>query len=133
MCLFTDTNAVPPSFPVCYYATRNFMCQQALGLKMVFNRPVPVDHLESAIADSASLHRVQLLPLPLLPPFPRCIRGPSEYAGIRPASEYLTVSIDAYSQSVPRPTSRSTSSPSRIHPCTLLSIRYKYVYARGAP
>ncbi|KAI9453216.1 hypothetical protein BJY52DRAFT_1123768 [Lactarius psammicola] len=51
--LSADTNAVPPSFPVCYYATRNFMCQQALGLKMVFNRPVPVDHLESAIADKA--------------------------------------------------------------------------------
>ncbi|KAI9448733.1 hypothetical protein BJY52DRAFT_305621 [Lactarius psammicola] len=77
-----DTNTIPPSFPDSYYAACNFMRQQALVLKMVFNRPVPVNHLVSAIADSASLHRVQLLPHPLFPPFPRCIRGPSEYAGI---------------------------------------------------
>ncbi|KAI9442839.1 hypothetical protein BJY52DRAFT_449815 [Lactarius psammicola] len=70
--------------------------QRALVLKMVFNRPVPVDHLVSAIAADR----------------------------IRPASEYFAVSIDAHSQSVPRPTSRSTSSPSGIHlvPCCLYGI-----------
>ena len=30
----------------------NFMRQQAMGSKMVFNRPVPVNRLVSAIADS---------------------------------------------------------------------------------
>lgn len=32
----------------------NFMRQQAMASKMVFNRPVPVNRLVSAIADSAS-------------------------------------------------------------------------------
>jgi hypothetical protein len=32
----------------------NFMRQQAMSSKMVFNRPVPVNRLVSAIADSMS-------------------------------------------------------------------------------
>jgi 20S proteasome subunit alpha 6 len=39
-----DTNLLPNS---------NFMRQQAMSSKMVFNRPVPVNRLVSAIADSA--------------------------------------------------------------------------------
>ena len=36
------------------YLCSNFMRQQAMASKMVFNRPVPVNRLVSAIADSAS-------------------------------------------------------------------------------
>jgi hypothetical protein len=39
----------------------NFMRQQAMGSKMVFNRPVPVNRLVSAIADSASCPASQFL------------------------------------------------------------------------
>ena len=35
-------------------AYSNFMRQQAMASKMVFNRPVPVNRLVSTIADSAS-------------------------------------------------------------------------------
>jgi hypothetical protein len=36
------------------YACSNFMRQQAMASKMVFNRPVPVNRLVSTIADSTS-------------------------------------------------------------------------------
>lgn len=39
----------------------NFMRQQAMGSKMVFNRPVPVNRLVSAIADSASCYAPSFL------------------------------------------------------------------------
>ena len=37
----------------------NFMRQQAMASKMVFNRPVPVNRLVSVIADSTFHHRFQ--------------------------------------------------------------------------
>jgi hypothetical protein len=59
----------------------NFMRQQAMGSKMVFNRPVPVNRLVSAIADSAScVSRSDEADARAV------IRGPGEYAGIRSAS-----------------------------------------------
>jgi len=36
----------------------NFMRQEAMAEKMVFNRPIPVNRLVSAIADSAFLHYI---------------------------------------------------------------------------
>ena len=39
---------------LCMRACSNFMRQQAMASKMVFNRPVPVNRLVSTIADSAS-------------------------------------------------------------------------------
>jgi 20S proteasome subunit alpha 6 len=38
---------------VCVRVRSNFMRQQAMASKMVFNRPVPVNRLVSTIADSA--------------------------------------------------------------------------------
>src|SRR6266702_1254168 len=64
----------------------NFMRQQAMGSKMVFNRPVPVNRLVSAIADSSSCPVPPLLPSVPATKLTRRIRGPGEYAGIRPAS-----------------------------------------------
>jgi hypothetical protein len=43
-----------PFLCICVRACSNFMRQQAMGSKMVFNRPVPVNRLVSTIADSAS-------------------------------------------------------------------------------
>jgi hypothetical protein len=58
----------------------NFMRQQAMSSKMVFNRPVPVNRLVSAIADSTSCPSLPAAKLTSR------IRGSGEYAGIRPAS-----------------------------------------------
>ena len=45
-------------------AYSNFMRQQAMASKMVFNRPVPVNRLVSTIADSASFPSLSLHVLP---------------------------------------------------------------------
>ena len=112
----------------------NFMRQQAMGSKMVFNRPVPVNRLVSAIADSA-------LPLPPIPPakadarcFQRLRLIHRNTVGVRTASGSLSSgwtipahtctssrrvalpsstspSRSARAARVPRPTSRSTLSP----------------------
>ena len=82
-----------PFLCVCVRACSNFMRQQAMASKMVYNRPVPVNRLVSTIADSASL--------PLLSTcFPQGVegslfiiwltrkfhsRGPGKHAGIRKA------------------------------------------------
>jgi hypothetical protein len=49
-----------PFLCVCVRACSNFMRQQAMGSKMVFNRPVPVNRLVSTIADSASFPSLSL-------------------------------------------------------------------------
>ena len=49
---------------LCIRACSNFMRQQAMGSKMVFNRPVPVNRLVSTIADSASFFSLYLYVLP---------------------------------------------------------------------
>ena len=54
-----------PSLCICVRACfSNFMRQQAMGSKMVFNRPVPVNRLVSTIADSASFFSLYLYVLP---------------------------------------------------------------------
>lgn len=51
-------------FSLCMRAYSNFMRQQAMASKMVFNRPVPVNRLVSTIADSTSFlsHTLDVLP-----------------------------------------------------------------------
>jgi hypothetical protein len=53
-----------PFLCVCVRASSNFMRQQAMASKMVFNRPVPVNRLVSTIADSASFPSLSLYVLP---------------------------------------------------------------------
>ena len=47
----SEYNIHPKANPLLH---SNFMRQQAMSSKMVFNRPVPVNRLVSAIADSSS-------------------------------------------------------------------------------
>jgi len=67
------------------------MRQQAMASKMVFNRPVPVNRLVSAIANSTSFVSL-IAPLFRLSTTKKLLtrnnvtpRGPGEHAGIRPA------------------------------------------------
>ena len=79
---------------LCMRACSNFMRQQAMASKMVFNRPVPVNRLVSTIADSASFPPLSLRTSSRVER-ERFIsrqltrtshsRGPGKHAGIRPA------------------------------------------------
>ena len=53
-----------PFLFVCIRMCSNFMRQQAMASKMVFNWPVPVNRLVSTIADSASFPSLYLYVLP---------------------------------------------------------------------
>ena len=83
-----------PFLCICVRACSNFMRQQAMGSKMVFNRPVPVNRLVSTIADSASFFSLYLYVLPsvggslfIIRLTRKChSRGPSKHSGIRKAS-----------------------------------------------
>ena len=57
--LTSDARVLRYAWTICAYKSdilklyaSNFMRQQAMASKMVFNRPVPVNRLVSAIADS---------------------------------------------------------------------------------
>ena len=101
-----DTKAVPLSFHISYYTMQQLNAPASLwGPKWCSNGPSPST---ASYPPSPTLHCVPLLSRPLFPPFPYRIRGPDGYAGIRLASEYLAVSVDACNQRVLRPTLRST-------------------------
>ncbi len=51
---------IDPFLYVSIHTCSNFMRQQAMASKMVFNRPVPVNRLVSTIADSASFPSLSL-------------------------------------------------------------------------
>ena len=83
-----------PSLCVCVRAYSNFMRQQAMASKMVFNRPVPVNRLVSTIADSAPFPSFSLYVPPggwegslFIIQLTRKShsRGPGKHAGIRKA------------------------------------------------
>ncbi|KAI9442838.1 hypothetical protein BJY52DRAFT_1229080 [Lactarius psammicola] len=104
-----DTKTVPLSIPNSYYTMQQLNAPASLwGLRWCSTGSSPST---ASYPPSPTLHRVPLLPHPLFPPFPYRIRGPDEYVGIRLASEYLAVSVDACNQRVLRPTLRSTLSP----------------------
>ena len=65
----------------------NFMRQQAMSSKMVFNRPVPVNRLVSAIADSLSF----MLAYPSYGLIHICTRGSSKYSRVWPSSVWCRV------------------------------------------
>ena len=84
-----DANCSLLSLPVSLHVCSNFMRQQAMASKMVFNRPVPVNRLVSAIANSSSFLSLfvshgmltrKKLKKTNKRHFPR---GPGEHAGIR--------------------------------------------------